>query len=193
MWLIIHLTSYLVAFTNVGRVFVFASSMNWVSSQAYAYVPTRSYFSKNPDLLPTWHFLKVKTYAHLIIGDFKIPSINDWTLLKKNNKVGCLSKTWINYGLQITLSIFRVYNVNKGLPIFVYAPTTNLCFVLHHSLDLDTICWSYVASLWRNDIFEIEISYCFVYCACGCRDSWNIEGGSTTNGWVKKISDNFVT
>jgi hypothetical protein len=53
MWLIIHLTSYLVVFTNVGRVFVFESGINWVSNRAYAYVPTRPYFSKNPNLLPT--------------------------------------------------------------------------------------------------------------------------------------------
>jgi len=43
------------------------------------------------------HFKKkVNTCPHLISSDLKISNIHNQTLPKENNKVRCLSKTWIN-------------------------------------------------------------------------------------------------
>ncbi len=55
--------------------------------------------------------------------------------------------------------------MNKGLPIFVYVLTTNLCFVLYHSLEWDAICGSCGndgMGLLKNETFKIELSCCFV-------------------------------
>ncbi len=54
------------------------------------------HFFKNSNPSLTQHFLKVNTCPDFITNDFKISSIHNQTLLGENNKVGCLSKTWIN-------------------------------------------------------------------------------------------------
>jgi hypothetical protein len=84
----------------------------------------RSYFFKNSDPIFTQHFLKVNTCPHFITDDLKILSIHNQTLLGKNNKVGCLSKTWINNRFMLKLCLPSDWKKEKFLK-FLLAVTNN--------------------------------------------------------------------
>jgi len=95
----------------------------------------RSYFFKNSNPSLAWHFWKVNTCPHFIIDDFKISSIHNQTLLRENNKGGCLSKTWINNCFMLELCYLQIER--KKILEILLAVTNNQyafsVFVLVHS------------------------------------------------------------
>jgi hypothetical protein len=74
----------------------FCVGINQISDQVYAYIFMGSFLFEKPRPPPTQPFLKINTYPHLIISDFKISSIHNQLLPKENNNAGCFSKTRIN-------------------------------------------------------------------------------------------------
>jgi hypothetical protein len=66
------------------------------------------YHLKNLDPLPIQHFLEVNTYLHFITNYLKKLCIHNQTLHGENNKVGCMSKTWINNHFILGLSYLQI-------------------------------------------------------------------------------------
>jgi hypothetical protein len=92
--------------TGVGWVFVLMLVNNWASDRIYIYA-IKSYFFKNRNPPSAWKCLKVNTQPYLMIDDFKILNIHNWTLPVENNNVRCLSKSQINNFFIFELCYFQ--------------------------------------------------------------------------------------